>query len=333
MTPLFRCTRCLGAWGCARWECPHCGTKNTLFSVPGEFYHPPGFSRSPTIRDLDGEQLDYSPRDDTASKTARLAELCPRLIDLDATPKPRITTGIEVYDRLLGGQARPGAPFPNVVMFAGQPGSGKSTSARVLLASILESTREVGLYVSAEEALDESARQCVDTKRLNLVERFPHGTPLMRVVETQDWDDALEAIEIAEAQHVVFDSIANLKVNRGDGSPFGKMSKIEWFGAHIAQRTYARDAYRHLPPLKTVFVIAHATKSGDISGPLAAEHHVDHVCVFENWDVSINKRCRKSMGVTRLSQKKNRNAAAHDDFFFRLDSSGLTHIELDLDDS
>src|SRR5881392_936783 len=90
-----------------------------------------------------------------------LAQTAPvlSLADIDATDVPRFGTGIEEFDRVLGG----GLVAGGVVLIGGDPGIGKST---LLLQALDALARRVAaLYVTGEES---GAQVALRSKRLGL---------------------------------------------------------------------------------------------------------------------------------------------------------------------
>src|SRR6059058_4789920 len=86
------------------------------------------------------------------------------LADIEAIDVPRFGTGIEEFDRVLGGGLVPGG----VVLIGGDPGIGKSTLLLQALANIARLKK--ALYVSGEESGAQIAlrakRLAVDAKEL-----------------------------------------------------------------------------------------------------------------------------------------------------------------------
>jgi DNA repair protein RadA/Sms len=69
-----------------------------------------------------------------------------KLADIEAADVPRFSTGIDEFDRVLGG----GLVAGGVVLIGGDPGIGKSTLLLQALANLSASRRV--LYVSGEES-------------------------------------------------------------------------------------------------------------------------------------------------------------------------------------
>ena len=70
-----------------------------------------------------------------------------RYAEIDIVPHARLTTGIDEFDRVLGGGIVPGS----LVLLGGEPGIGKST---LLLQAAANVARAIGpvLYSSGEES-------------------------------------------------------------------------------------------------------------------------------------------------------------------------------------
>ena len=126
---IYSCTEC-GATS-PKWQgqCPGCGQWNTLVEAIAETTTPAGkrFGTS------------FAPLTSTG-KPQDLAAIRPR-------EEPRLPTGIEEFDRVLGGGIVPGS----LVLLGGEPGIGKST---LLLQAAASFARSVGpvLYSSGEES-------------------------------------------------------------------------------------------------------------------------------------------------------------------------------------
>src|SRR5215472_2873855 len=95
----YACTECGGRSSKWQGQCPHCGAWNTLveaLAIPA----------STRFHALAGAVGEVRP-----------------LASVDARVDPRAPTGIEEFDRVLGGGLVPGA----VILLGGDPGIGKST--------------------------------------------------------------------------------------------------------------------------------------------------------------------------------------------------------------
>jgi DNA repair protein RadA/Sms len=174
-----------------------------------------------------------------------------------AEETPRFTSGIEEFDRVLGGGLVPGA----VVLIGGDPGIGKST---LLLQSLaLIAADSAALYVTGEES---TAQVALRARRLGL------GASAMPVLaETQ-----LERIAAVLFQHkprvAVIDSIQTLFTDALPSAP-GSVAQVRECAAQLT-RIAKRDNL-------TIILVGHVTKEGQLAGPRVLEHMVDCVLYFE----------------------------------------------------
>ena len=125
--PGYRCTEC--GWTTVKWvgRCGECQSWGTVEEI--------GLT-STTGR----------------TRAATVAEVAPRIADVDATLASFRSTGVRELDRVLGGGLVPGA----VILLAGEPGIGKST---LLLDVAAQTARGAGgggprsvLYLTGEES-------------------------------------------------------------------------------------------------------------------------------------------------------------------------------------
>src|SRR5262245_17139553 len=126
---VFSCQEC-GAQS-QKWlgRCPECGAWNTL--VEERAAEAPAASTS-----------------EAAKRYSLAASAGPQLYaDIDTVVAERLTTGIDEFDRVLGGGVVPGS----LVLIGGEPGIGKST---LLLQAAAHFAQTLGpvLYSSGEES-------------------------------------------------------------------------------------------------------------------------------------------------------------------------------------
>src|SRR5216110_1613936 len=125
----YTCTECGGRSSKWQGQCPHCSAWNTLVETVAV----PVATRFRTV-------------------TGAVADVR-TLASVETRAEPRSPTGLEEFDRVLGGGLVPGA----VVLLGGDPGIGKSTLLLTAMDRLarLEGGRPV-LYVSGEESLRQS---------------------------------------------------------------------------------------------------------------------------------------------------------------------------------
>ncbi len=206
----------------------------------------------------------------------------------------REVTGIEEFDRVLGGGIVPGS----LVLIGGAPGIGKSTLL-MAVADKLSNLYGKVLYVSGEE----SERQIkLRGERLGV-----NPDNLFLLSET-NLERIFDEINRLEPQAVIVDSIQTV---------FSE--KIESAAGSVSQVREAAGQFLLLAKNLTipVFLIGHITKEGMIAGPKALEHIVDTVLYFEGERYHNHRILRAA---------KNRFGAANELGIFEMTGQGLIGV-------
>jgi len=214
-------------------------------------------------------------------------------IDLDETF--RFSTGMEEFDRVLGG----GLVEGSLVLIAGDPGIGKSTLILQACAYLSSKGTEV-LYVSAEE----SAKQLKSrARRLNI-----NGSNL-NVLSQTNVNEIKSAIETTKPKVVVIDSIQAIYAPSISSSP-GSVSQVR----------EACNSFMEIAKTTgtTIIIVGHVTKDGTIAGPRVLEHMVDAVLQFEG---------DKYKFFRLLRAVKNRFGSTNEVGIFNMKDSGLEEVQ------
>ena len=212
-----------------------------------------------------------------------------------STTEPRVPTGIQGLDRVLGGGLVPAS----VVLLAGEPGIGKSTLLLHLLSRLSEGGRSC-LLVSGEES---HAQVAARSRRLGVAAdavAFAPGRDLASVLGTaRERSPFLLAI----------DSIQSIRDPSASQMPGG-----------VAQVRTCTDALVGMAKEEGIAVVmtGHVTKDGDLAGPRALEHAVDVVLMFEGDARS---------GLRVLSGGKNRFGAEGESAWFEMGADGLHEMD------
>jgi DNA repair protein RadA/Sms len=180
-----------------------------------------------------------------------------KLSDVQAKELPRIPTGSDEFDRVLGGGFVPGG----VVLIGGDPGIGKSTlllQALVHLSSVTQT-----LYVSGEESVEQVALRA---RRLALEESA------LTVLAEIRLEEILAQMQYLKPQLVVVDSIQTMFSDALSAAP-GSVSQVRECSARLTR--WAKETGC------TVILVGHVTKEGTLAGPRVLEHIVDTVLYFE----------------------------------------------------
>jgi len=166
----------------------------------------------------------------------------------------RFSSGIDEFDRVLGGGIVPGS----LVLIGGSPGVGKST----LMLKMASSSNKKILYVAGEESPGQIKLRA---NRLN-----KHNKNLFLLPEIV-LENILEEIK-NNYDIIIIDSIQTIYSNKITSAP-GSVSQV---------REATFELMRIAKELKVpIFIIGHITKEGSIAGPRILEHMVDTVLYFE----------------------------------------------------
>src|SRR5690349_17419960 len=183
----------------------------------------------------------------------------PRLYeDIDTVVSTRLTTGIDEFDRVLGGGVVPGS----LVLIGGEPGIGKSTLLLQAAAHFANTCGPV-LYCSGEE----SEHQIKSRGERLGVER----APLYLLAETC-LERILDEIARLKPALIIVDSIQTVFSLKFQSAP-GSIGQVR---ESATQLLFAAKG-QNIP----TFLVGHVTKDGNLAGPKALEHIVDTVLYFE----------------------------------------------------
>ncbi len=170
----------------------------------------------------------------------------------------RFSTGIEEFDRVLGG----GLVQGSIVLLAGDPGIGKSTILLQTGKYICNKDRKA-LYVSAEES---ASQVKLRAKRLGV------ESGSLFVYSQTNFELIKEQINEIKPDVLIIDSIQAIYTSTVTSSP-GSVSQIRECTNILMDIAKNKNI--------TVVVVGHVTKDGNIAGPKILEHMVDTVIYFE----------------------------------------------------
>ncbi len=217
-------------------KCPDCGQWNTFV-----------------------EEVFDSSSESLAVKKAVMNDIKPCLInEIEIDNTIRFSTGIEEFDRVLGG----GLVQGSIVLIAGDPGIGKSTILLQTGKSICQNGRKA-LYVSAEES---ASQVKLRSKRLGV------QSDSLYVYSQTNFEAIKRQIDEIKPEVLIIDSIQAVYSETITSSP-GSVSQIRECTNILMDIAKNKNI--------TVVVVGHVTKEGNIAGPKVLEHMVDTVIYFE----------------------------------------------------
>lgn len=225
----FVCNEC--GYETAKWmgKCPSCGSWNSFI-----------------------EEVEQA---DTHVSKAALPTVT-ELKDIKAISDSRTKTGIEEFDRVLGG----GIVRGSAVLAGGEPGIGKST----LFLQAANALSHIGkvLYISGEESGEQVKLRA---------DRLGADGKIYFAAETR-LDAILAAADAEKPDYMIVDSIQTIYDPDLSSAP-GSVSQVRSCASSLVMRAKKSGI--------AVFIIGHVTKDGSIAGPRVLEHLVDTVLYFE----------------------------------------------------
>jgi len=266
---IYSCTECGGQSPKWQGQCPQCGVWNTLVEsvVAPESARFQGVAGRPSaVRALGA---------------------------IEARDTPRFATGVEEFDRVLGGGLVPGG----VILLGGDPGIGKSTLLLQAMAAIGASRK--ALYVTGEESVEQVALRA---QRLALI-----NAPISLLAEVA-LETIVATIDAEAPEVVVIDSIQTMYTQALTSAP-GSVSQVRECAAQLTRLAKQRGI--------VVILVGHVTKDGAIAGPRVLEHIVDTVLYFEG-DTHSSFRLVRAI--------KNRFGAANELGVFAMTERGLKGV-------
>jgi DNA repair protein RadA/Sms len=235
-------------------------------------------------------------------------EIRARNLSTSGTPRPysevspdaadRQTTGIEEFDRVLGGGLVPGS----LVLLGGDPGIGKSTLLLQVASHLAASKRNDGrpvLYISGEES-----EQQIKLRG----ERLGVAAPQLLLFSETNLDHIVAELGKQRPSAVILDSVQTVYSPKFSSAP-GSVGQVREAAAELLY--FAKSTGT------PVFLIGHVTKEGNLAGPKALEHMVDTVLYFEGEQHHAHRLVRAT---------KNRYGAAGELGVFEMTGTGLDPV-------
>lgn len=276
---VYVCQNC--GWSTAKWvgQCYECKTWNSMVEeLPTEVISKQKLGKKQKIEDF----------------TITFSQ-----VEALGSSKIRLSTNIDEFDRVLGGENSNFGMVPGAVMLiGGEPGIGKSTLLTQMVVAMLQPSKIGGtagnhkcIYVCGEESpsqialrIERIAKQFheeVDAVKDNLI-----------FVTTSDVDAITSAMQKIKPKCVIVDSIQTVTTSDLTGAA-GSVGQVR----ECAERLTSTAKALHIP----LFLVGHVTKEGIISGPKVLEHIVDSVLELSGdrtGDLRILRSVKNRFGAT-----------------------------------
>lgn len=273
-TIMYKCSNC--GYSQPRWlgRCPECGEWNSLEEII-----------------IDRNKISPGGNGNELSQKAKPINLS----NVKASENTRIFTGINEFDRVLGG----GATKRSVILLGGEPGIGKSTLLLQAISGISAKTDKNILYISGEESAEQIKERA---------ERLKIDCSKIQLLCTSRLEDSLDALDNLNPYFIVVDSIQTIYSAQAGAIP-GTINQLKYCANEFITWVKERDS--------VLIMTAHVTKEGTIAGPKSLEHMVDTVISFE----------RNNDDIRFLHALKNRFGSVDELGIFSMTEKGLITVE------
>jgi DNA repair protein RadA/Sms len=273
----FVCTECGADYSKWQGQCTACSAWNTISEVRGVSGGSGNSNRGARFEGFSGKLSGVQSLD-----TINLAE------------QPRISSGMQELDRVLGGGLIEGS----AILMGGQPGAGKST---LLLQAVCHLAGQLpALYVTGEESLQQVALRA---RRLGVPTRD------LKMLSETSVERLIQIAEVEKPRILVVDSIQVMHVSDVESAP-GSVSQVRESAAYLTR--FAKQTGTIL------FLVGHVTKDGSLAGPKVLEHMIDCSILLEG---SSDSRFRTLRGI------KNRFGAVNELGVFAMLEQGLKEVK------
>jgi len=228
------------------------------------------------------------------------------LAAVDPIEGSRIDSGIGELDRVLGG----GIMKRSAILVGGEPGIGKSTL--LLQTAAAAQTKGRVLYISGEESAGQlrlRADRLGISKDKNCMERI-------EILCSGNLEEIETVLNNVRPVLVLVDSAQTL-FSADAGSVSGSINQMKFCSFELISWVKEHDA--------ALFLTAHVTKEGVISGPKTLEHLVDTVLYFEQNDKTSGLNGTADCRFLRAA--KNRFGSTDEIGIFTMGEQGLSPVE------
>lgn len=246
------------------------------------------------------EEVILDPKDKTNKREGRQMERIPpvKLATVDVDTSHRIITGIDEFNRVLGG----GIVKDSVTILAARPGAGKST----LLLEISNDVANNGytvLYASGEESETQ-----ISNRANRILDEIPKN---IWILSDTNMDNVLKSIEEIDPDVIIVDSIQTFSLREFNSRAGSPIQSIECANALVEM---AKNKNRP----RAVIMVGHMTKANEMAGLRTLEHLVDTVLYLEG---------ESDEELRTLMATKNRFGRTGEIGLFSMEDRGMVPID------
>lgn len=270
----YMCSHCSATFTRKQVLCPRCGEIDSIIRVENnDSAKNAGFRGTQSIQ--------------PSKKSQKLSEITGNEVS-------RIATGINELDRVLGG----GIVESEVILFSGQPGSGKSTLSLTIAEQMSQKGLKI-LYSSGEESVSQIALRA---------QRMGITSQNISVVNETNLETLLGHIEQDSPDFVIIDSLQTLASSSIPGTIGSIQQSREC--AHVLTNFAKKHNIRML-------LISQVTKNDEFAGSNQISHIVDATLVLES---------DKDSPFRFLRTLKNRFGSTSEVGVFQHETKGLVSV-------
>jgi DNA repair protein RadA/Sms len=275
VSEIYICSNCDAQFPKWQGRCPECGKWGTL----------------------DKSQISSSPAKlgSTLGSRYQLQTMPGKVVsfsDVKIENFKRLQTGIEEFDRVLGG----GIVSGSLILLGGEPGIGKST----LVLQISHGIKESVLYISGEE----SAQQ-IKTR----IDRLNIKTDNLKFLGETNVETIVATILEQKPKLAIIDSIQTIYSDEA-ASGAGSINQVRVCTTKLLDAAKKNNI--------SILIIGHVTKFGEVAGPKTLEHLVDTVLYLEGDQFH-------SFRILRTA--KNRFGSTSEVGIFEMRAEGLVEVK------
>lgn len=220
-------------------KCSSCGSWNTLF-----------------------EDIVDVATDKNILKIVKESKRADKLKDISIDSSDRIVTGIDEFDRTIGG----GIVKDGVTILAAKPGAGKSTLLLKISENLANRNYKV-LYISGEESVSQ-----IKQRSVRIMKDIPEE---IYIISTNSMDAAIFEIDRINPDIIFLDSIQTLALNEFSQRAGSPTQTVECANKIV-------EICKNPKNPKAAIMIGHMTKSEQMAGLMYLEHLVDTVLYLES---------------------------------------------------